>query len=56
MAEQRAGCAQHLFIPALVPAEQVDAGEDWIEYAFASGERWRDQGIEKYPSTANVTV
>ncbi len=56
LSEQRAACAQHLFIPALVPAEQIDAGEDWIEYAFASGERWRDQGIDKYPHTARVNV
>jgi hypothetical protein len=31
----------------LVPAQQVDAGEDWVEYLLPSGERWRDQGFVK---------
>lgn len=45
--EQRAGCSLHLFVPDLVPAQQVDAGEDWVEYLLPSGERWRDQGFVK---------
>ena len=45
--EQRAGCSLHLFVPDLVPARQVDAGEDWVEYLLPSGERWRDQGFVK---------
>ena len=47
-ADQRAGCPSHLFVPALVPAEQVDAGPDWVEYVFAGGNRWRDTGMNKY--------
>ncbi len=38
-------CADHRFIPALVPGEQVDAAEDgaWIEYRMADGSIWRDE-------------
>jgi hypothetical protein len=50
-ADQRAACAVHLFIPALVPGMQIDAGEDWVEYEFASGNRWRDTGRTKYANT-----
>ncbi|CAH1656941.1 Oxidoreductase [Hyphomicrobiales bacterium] len=44
--EQQAGCAAHLFIPALVPGEQVDSseGEEWVEYRLADGSVWRDGG------------
>jgi hypothetical protein len=49
-ADQRAGCERHLFIPQLVPGEQVDAGEDWVEYRFSDGARWRDVGIDKRAS------
>jgi hypothetical protein len=31
-----------------VPGEQVDAGEDWVEYQFADASRWRDTGFDKY--------
>lgn len=47
-ADQRAGCGRHLFLPDLVPGEQVDAGEGWVEYAFAGGHRWRDTGALKH--------
>lgn len=40
--QQRAGCAAHLMIPALVPGEQVDAGEDWVSYQMRDGASWRD--------------
>ncbi len=50
-ADQRAACAVHLFIPALVPGQQVDAGDDWVEYQFANGNRWRDTGMNKYANT-----
>lgn len=40
--QQRQGCAAHLFIPALVHAEQVDAGEDWVAYRLPDGSEWRD--------------
>lgn len=46
-AEQRQGCERHLYLPALVPAEQVDAGPDWVEYEFPGGQRWRDLGFDK---------
>lgn len=39
---QRAGCAAHLFIPALIHGEQTDAGEDWVSYRMRDGEEWRD--------------
>lgn len=37
--EQRAGCLHHIYIPALVPAEQVDASaaENWIGYRLPDG-------------------
>ena len=40
--EQEAGCAAHLFIPDLVPGEQIDAGEDWVSYRLRDGDEWRD--------------
>lgn len=49
--DQRAACAHHLFLPPLVPGRQVDAGQDWVEYEFASGNRWRDTGMNKYATT-----
>jgi hypothetical protein len=51
-ADQRTGCAQHLYLPPLVPGEQVDAGEDWVEYQFADGIRWRDLGFNKFTNPA----
>lgn len=39
---QRTGCAAHLYIPGLVPGEQIDAGEDWISYTMPDGTTWRD--------------
>jgi len=40
--DQEAGCAAHLFIPDLVPGEQLDAGEDWVRYRMRDGSEWRD--------------
>ena len=40
--EQEAGCAAHLYIPDLVPGEQIDAGEDWVSYRLPDGTEWRD--------------
>lgn len=40
--EQEAGCVLHLFIPDLVPGEQIDAGEDWVSYRLRDGGEWRD--------------
>jgi hypothetical protein len=47
MAEQRQGCERHLYLPALVPGKQIDAGDDWVEYEFPDGQCWRDQGSDK---------
>ncbi len=41
-AEQRRGCPLHLFVPDLVPAEPVDAGDDWVAYRLADGSTWVD--------------
>jgi len=46
-AEQRSGCTHHLYIPDLVPGEQVDAGADWVEYRLPNGRLWRDHGSDK---------
>lgn len=50
-ADQRTGCDQHLYLPPLVPAVQVDAGPDWVEYALPDGQRWRDTGRDKSTQT-----
>jgi hypothetical protein len=44
--KQRAGCPAHLFIPALIPWEQTDAGDDWIEYTKPDGSTWVDGGAK----------
>lgn len=48
--KQRAGCPAHLFIPALVPWEQTDAGDDWIEYTKPDGSTWVDGGTHADPA------
>lgn len=40
--EQKAGCPAHLYLPDLVPGEQIDAGEDWVSYRMKDGAEWRD--------------
>ena len=45
--DQRTACERHLYLPALIPGEQADAGEDWVEYVFPDGAHWRDIGINK---------
>jgi len=42
--EQKAGCEAHLFLPAIVPGEQIDADEDaeTVTYKLASGKIWID--------------
>lgn len=47
-ADQRAGCDQHLYIPDLVPGEQIDAGTDWVSYQFPDGGVWCDHGRYKF--------
>ena len=44
--KQKEGCPAHLFLPDLVPGEQVDAGEDWISYTLPDGTVWRD-GVQE---------
>lgn len=48
-AEQNAGCTEHLFIPDIIPGDQVDANldEGWIAYALADGRSWTNQGGKK---------
>jgi hypothetical protein len=45
-ADQRRACDFHLYLPPLVPGQQVDAGVDWVDYQFPGG-RWRDAGFNK---------
>jgi len=42
--DQKAACADHRYIPDLVPGVQVDAGEagEWISYAMHDGTTWTD--------------
>jgi hypothetical protein len=42
--EQRKGCSNHLFIPSLIPGEQVDASEvdETVTYRMPNGELWVD--------------
>jgi hypothetical protein len=44
VAAQREGCPAHLFIPSLIPGDQIDAGDDWVEYQMPDGSVWRDGG------------
>jgi len=53
-AEQRRACLNHLYLPPLVPAEQIDAGEDWVLYRCPDGSTWRDSGFNKFADTAGV--
>lgn len=41
---QRAGCANHLYLPALVPGEQIDADEtrETVTYRMPDGRAWVD--------------
>ncbi len=43
-AEQVAGCPNHLYLPSLVPGEQIDADEagEWVEYRMRDGSSYRD--------------
>jgi hypothetical protein len=40
VADQRAACARHLFIPDLVPGEVVAADRDFVTYRLADGTTW----------------
>lgn len=43
---QREGCPVHLFLPSIVPGEQIDASveDEWVEYRLADGATWKDGG------------
>jgi len=43
---QRIGCMQHLFNPSIVPGQQVDAGDGWVEYKLPNGKRIVNQNAE----------
>jgi len=40
--DQEAGCDSHLFVPDLIPGEQVNAGPNWVEYKMEGGTVWID--------------
>jgi hypothetical protein len=44
--DQRAGCPHHLYLPGLVPGEQIDADEaaETVTYRLSNGETWVDGG------------
>ena len=37
---------QHLFNPSIVPGQQVDAGDGWVEYKLPNGKRIVNQNAE----------
>jgi hypothetical protein len=46
--EQEAGCISHLYLPALVPGEQIDATEEphrLVDYRMPDGTTWTDGEI-----------
>mgnify|MGYP001809815117 CR=1 FL=1 len=50
--DQEVGCSAHLYIPELVPGEQIDADPvaEWVDYVIADGVIWRD-GAEATPNS-----
>jgi hypothetical protein len=42
--DQRAGCADHRFLPSLIQGEQVDLVDGGVVYAMADGSTWVDGG------------
>lgn len=40
---QEKGCASHLFVPDLIPGEQVNSGPDWVEYKLGDGTTWTNK-------------
>lgn len=44
--DQEVGCAEHRFLPDLVPGEQVDASDWGITYRMRDGAEWVDRGPE----------
>jgi hypothetical protein len=42
MEAQAKGCESHLFVPDLIPGEQVNSGPNWVEYKLKGGTIWID--------------
>jgi len=42
MDAQLRGCDQHLFVPDIIPGEQIDSGPNWVEYLMKDGAVWID--------------
>lgn len=40
---QEKGCESHLFVPDLIPGEQVNSGPNWVEYKLPNGSIWLDK-------------
>jgi hypothetical protein len=40
--DQQRGCEHHLFVPDLIPGEQIDSGPNWVEYLMKDGTVWID--------------
>lgn len=40
---QKRGCESHLFVPDLIPGEQINSGPNWVEYVMGDGTVWTDQ-------------
>ena len=45
--KQIVGCEDHLFIPALVPLEVHDAGDDWVAYTTPDGNKLTNRNNSK---------
>jgi len=43
---QKLGCPSHLYVPDLVPGQQIDAGEAWVTYVMDDGTAWRNGFVE----------
>lgn len=49
---QQAGCPSHLYLPSLVPGEQLDADEKerWVKYRLRDGTEWTNQTSQEAPN------
>lgn len=55
--EQRAGCPAHLYLPALVPGEVLDADEaaETVTYRLPDGREWIDGSGKEHPAEVAAT-
>jgi len=44
--EQKTACGEHLFNPHLMPGQQTDAGDGWIEYTLGNGKVIRNENAK----------